>query len=270
VGQPSRWRTNQLYAAHFALTDVARARFRFAQKVSRGALGLAGAEPDGLHVWLDDWSLTEGALHARGGGYELTLDLRPLMQPVLNGERGLSRKADEPAAASFYYSMPRIAVTGRLVRDAVPITVDGLAWLDREWGSGALGKQQQGWDWFALQLNDGSTLMFYSLRRSSGDRDPHSAGTWVDPDGATHALNSAAVRIDVGAHWSNAQGASYPAQWRLRVADLGLDLNIRPLLADQELRTRPRYWEGAVEVIGSRGDKPAAGRGYVELVGYGE
>ena len=66
----------------------------------------------------------------------------------------------------------------------------GSAWLDREWGSGGLGADEAGWDWFALQLSDGSELMFYSLRRRDGRREPHSAGTWVGPDGKVRALAS--------------------------------------------------------------------------------
>ena len=79
---PSAWRTDTLYMAHFALTDVAQQRFRFAQKFSRAALGLAGATADPLHVWLDDWYLkvspdvpSSWLLHAAGAGYELELEL---------------------------------------------------------------------------------------------------------------------------------------------------------------------------------------------------
>ena len=91
--------------------------------------------------------------------------------PVLNGDAGLSRKADAPGAASYYYSMPRLQATGQLSRDGTSVPVSGLAWLDREWGSGSLGAHQQGWDWFALDLDDGSSLMFYALRDRDGRRD---------------------------------------------------------------------------------------------------
>jgi predicted secreted hydrolase len=40
------------------------------------------------------------------------------------------------------------------------------------------------------------------------------------------------------------------------------------VLPDQELATRPRYWEGAVAVTGTRAQKPVLGQGYTELIGY--
>jgi predicted secreted hydrolase len=279
----SAWRTRQVYAAHFAITDVARGEFRFAQKLSRDALGLAGAQAQPFHVWLDDWGLGGAAsvdgptatapgwmLRAQGEGYELRLEAQPLMQPVLNGEHGLSLKSGEKGAASYYYSIPRVAVRGKLLRAGVSSDVQGLAWLDREWGSGSLGASEQGWDWFALQLQDGSAFMFYALRNSDGTRDLHSAGTWVDPAGRAQSLSTAQVMIDVSDHWVSPRGGRYPSRWRVRVPAVGLDVEVRPVLANQELGTKPRYWEGAVDVRGTRDGHDAPGRGYVELVGYGE
>lgn len=269
---PSRWRTHQIYVAHFAVTDIGRRRFHSTQRAARDALGLSGAQAAPWRVWLGDWSVaaqsSEWTLRAGDGAYRLNLQLNPLQAPVLNGDRGLSIKSGEPGSGSYYYSIPRIAVQGDLLRGGERLEVAGDAWLDREWGSGSLGSRQSGWDWFALQLGDGSALMFYALRDAGGARDVHSAGTWVDAEGAAHALKSSDVRIDVLDHWRSPEGARYPARWRLRVASLGLDVNAVPVLADQELDTTPRYWEGDVDVSGSRGGRRVCGRGYVELVGY--
>jgi predicted secreted hydrolase len=207
-------------------------------------------------------------LKADGRGYVLTLTVRPLMPPVLNGERGLSRKSGEPGNATYYYSIPRVSVQGTIMRDGRPLQVHGLAWLDREWGSGSLGPRESGWDWFGLQLGDGSCLMFYSLRDRDGTEDPYSAGTWVDAIGGTHPLLRGDVRIQVLGYWTDADGARYPSQWRLVMPATGLDITVHPVLADQELVTSPRYWEGAVDVSGTRAGRPVDGRGYVELVGY--
>src|SRR5262249_35594362 len=228
----SAWRAREIYMAHFAVSDLGAQRFRYTQKLSRGALGLAGAEASPLRVWIDDWSLAGGAtdaapwkLHAQGEGYTLDLELTAEGAPVLNGEAGLSRKADAPGAASYYYSLPRLAARGHLTRDGREFAVSGLAWCDREWGSGGLGARQAGWDWFALQLADGATLMFYALRDQDGSRDAHSAGTYVDAAGRARALASAAVDIEVTDHWENAAGVRYPAAWRVRVPELALDLS---------------------------------------------
>ena len=271
----SAWRAREIWMAHFAVTDVAQRRFRSAQKLSREALGLAGGRGDPAEIWIDDWTLRErGAapsswtLRAAQPGYALELTLESTGAPVLNGVQGLSRKASDPGAASYYYSLPRLTARGRLLRGAQVLPVQGLAWLDREWGSGGLGARQSGWDWFGLQLADGSALMFYALRDRDGARDPYSAGTFIDPHGAAQPLASADVAIEVQDHWRDVRGDRYPSRWRVRIARLGLDLEVHPVLADQELATTPRYWEGAVDVRGTRSARPLEGRGYVELVGY--
>ncbi len=161
-----------------------------------------------------------------------------------------------------------MSANGKLTRDGKSQAVRGTVWLDREWGSGALGTDQQGWDWFALQLNDGSALMFYALRKDSGQRDAHSAGTWLAPDGKALALTNDDVQIDTTAEWKSPRGTRYPARWRLRVPKLDLDVDIQPRLANQELNTSTRYWEGASLVKGKRANKEVEGKAYVELVGY--
>ena len=271
----SAWRAREIYMAHFAVTDPQRGRFRFAQRLARAALGLAGAQGEPLKVWLEDWYLMAdpGAdphwrLHASGEGYGLDLQLDVSGTPVLNGAAGLSVKSPAAGDASYYYSLPRVAVRGQLRRGGEELPVSGLAWVDREWGSGGLGAQQVGWDWFALQLSDGSALMFYALRSASGARDPHSAGTFTDPAGTARPLPSGGVAIEVTRTWKSPAGVIYPGAWRLRAPALALDVEVTPVLADQELRGPPRYWEGAVEVRGVRAGAALAGRGYVELVGY--
>jgi predicted secreted hydrolase len=276
----SAWRTRQIYMAHFAVTDLDRSEFHATERFARDALQMAGAQASPFRVWLDDWSLgtppgesgpagsSYWQLSAADAHYALDLQLRAITPPVLNGEGGVSRKSDEPGAASYYYSMPRLAVLGRVQRDGQPFEVDGLAWLDREWGSGGLGPNQQGWDWFALQLNDGGTLMFYALRTRDGRPDPHSAGTWFAPDGTTHALANDDVQIDTRDFWQSPRGGRYPARWQLRVPSLSLEVEITPRLADQELNTSTRYWEGAATITGTRANQRIAGRAYVELVGY--
>ncbi|HSD75580.1 MAG TPA: lipocalin-like domain-containing protein [Steroidobacteraceae bacterium] len=274
AAEASEWRATQIYVAHFAITDVSRGQFYFNERRDREALQLAGAEAQPPRVWLQNWTLrldgTQWQLSAGDARYALHLTLVPAGAPVLNGEEGLSRKSAEPGAASYYYSIPVLTARGELTRGSESVPVRGTAWLDREWGSGALARDQAGWDWFALQLQDGSALMFYALRKRGGTRDPFSAGTWVDANGARRALASADLDIEVLDHWRSPRGGAYPARWRLRQPALGLELELKPVLADQELGTTPRYWEGAVDVSGTRGPKRIAGRGYVELTGYAQ
>jgi predicted secreted hydrolase len=270
----STWRARQIYLAHFAISDISRNIFAVSEHVARDALGLAGAQADPFRVSLDDWSLAASAgskrwhLAAADKGYALDLDIDPSAPLMLNGDAGFSRKSDAEGAASYYYSIPRMKARGKLTRDGKSSDVQGTVWLDREWGSGALGSDQQGWDWFALQLDDGSALMFYALRKHSGQRDPHSAGTWLAPNGTTTALANDDVQIESTSEWTSPRGTRYPARWHLRVPRLDLDVDIQPRMANQELNTSTKYWEGASTVTGTRDEKKIEGKAYVELVGY--
>ena len=276
----SDWRTNQAYIAHFAVTDAEQDRFHVAQRSSRGALGLAGAKGSPFRVWVEDWAVEQDPadrspgqaenwrLRASADGLSLELQLQALKRPVLNGVDGLSQKSAEAGNASYYYSITRLQSAGVLQVGGERFEVTGLSWLDREWGSRALSTDQQGWDWFALQLSDGNDLMFYSLRNRDGSQDQHSAGTWTDTRGTSRHLSPDELDISVTGYWQNPAGDSYPARWQIQIESLGLDLAVTPVVADQELVTTVRYWEGAVDVKGQHGDRAIEGRGYVELTCY--
>lgn len=274
----SEWRSNQVYIAHFAVTDADRERFFAAERFSRGALGLAGAESAPFRVWIEDWSIaatTAGEperwrLRASDPGFSVDLELAAQKPPVLNGDAGLSQKSAEPGNASYYYSITRWLTEGTLTVGDDAFRVTGLSWLDREWSTSALGADQLGWDWFALQLSDGSDLMFYNLRKLDGSQDAQSAGTWIDADGTSTHLGREDVEVTVTDTWESPEGGVYPSAWTLRVPGRGLTLDVRPVMADQELFTTVRYWEGAVDVQGRRDGAPIEGRGYVELTGYAD
>jgi predicted secreted hydrolase len=270
----SSWQTNQVYVAHFAITDVEANQFHFSQRYSRGSAGLAGARAAPFRVWLDDWAIHAAvstdlwSLRADGDGFGIDLNLVPLKLPVLNGEQGLSQKSAEPGNASYYYSIPRLQSNGTLRIAERTYAVSGLSWIDREWSSSALSRQQLGWDWFALQLSDGSDLMFYQIRRNDGSIDMHSAGTWVDSTGKAIHLRQGDVSISVRQYWQSERRDRYPAAWDIEIASLGVSLEVVPAMADQELLTNVRYWEGAVDVSGISAGQAISGRGYVELTGY--
>jgi predicted secreted hydrolase len=274
----SAWSASQLYLAHFALTDTAGRRFHARSRLSRDALGLAGARAIPFHVWTEDWSAESEAasglpvrLRAGEGDVAIDLVLASDKPAVLQGDRGLSRKGPEPGNASYYYSLSRMSARGTVRAGGESHPVSGLAWMDREWSTSALGPDLVGWDWLALQLDDGRDLMVYRLRRRDGAADAHSAGALIAGDGATGPLALGDVTLDALDHWTSPRsGVRYPSRWRLTIPGSALDLEITPRLADQELIVGPRYWEGAVRVEGTAAGRPIAGRGYVELVGYGE
>jgi predicted secreted hydrolase len=272
------FRARELHLAHFALTDTARKEFRYDEKMHLGLPGVASAAPEKLDVSNEDWSAREGPggahlLAASGRAGELRLTLTPVKPPVLQGENGVSRKGPGSREFSRYVSITRLAAKGSLVRGAKSEPLSGTAWFDHEWGPGVLPADAAGWDWFALQLDDGSELMLYRMRRADGSATPFSSGTFVPARGATARLAWSDVRLTETRTWRSPRSkARYPAGWRIAVGSIGLDVGIEPLVADQELETPGStgvtYWEGACSVRGIRAGRPITGRAYVELTGY--
>jgi predicted secreted hydrolase len=263
--------TNQVYLAHFAITDVAAGRHATAERVSRGADGLAGATGKPFAVWLEDWRAearnadgSAARLVARdaASGLSLVLELEATKPLVAHGDRGLSPKSDEPGNASYYVGYTRMTARGRIGT----AQVSGEAWFDHEWSTSALGSRAVGWDWFSLQLLDGRELMYFRIRREDGSPEPASGGTLVERDGRTRRLSRDDVGVRVLRRWTSPMtGATYPSLWRVAVPSEGLDLLVEPRLEEQEMRTSFVYWEGAVRVVSAG---VPIGQGYVELTGY--
>lgn len=270
----SDWATRQVWMGHFAVTDIAAATHRASERYQRGALGLAGASVRPVRVWLDDWSIqserpdtlfplrVEASDAVKGIAIDLAIDAEK--PRVLQGDRGYSRKGEAPGNASRYYSYTRLAAEGELQFAGTNASVTGQAWLDREWSTSALDANQAGWDWFALQLDDGRDLMVYRLRRQNGGTDPNSAGILVSRAGAGQPLVADDFRLTVERWWDSPRTDSrYPVAWRLELPAEGIDLRVEARVDDQAMPTTVRYWEGAVAVDGT-----ATGVGYLEMTGY--
>ncbi|MFA5496086.1 MAG: lipocalin-like domain-containing protein [Porticoccaceae bacterium] len=286
----SAWAGNQVWMAHAAVTDVASGLHLAAQRYSRAEPGLAGAAAAPFRVWLGDWQLTglpeegitgEAANGAAQGGlwhlsmaaedFALELTFNPAKPVVLQGDRGLSQKSGSPGNASYYYSIPRLDTGGELTigsgGDKRVIPVTGMSWLDREWGTSALGADQSGWDWFSLQLDSGRDLMFYRLRDTEGGMHGSSLGTWIEADGSSTVISPDDIRLTPLQWWRSPGGRRYPVSWSLNYPGAGADWIVRALLPDQEMNLAVIYWEGLVEVL-----EPESGRrlglGYLEMTGY--
>ena len=275
----STWRTDTLYLAHAALTDINGKRHLQAEKVSRPVLSMAGAERSGLSVSLQvhDWQATlqpEGhRLRADAGGFSLALDLLPEKPPVLHGEAGYSRKGGAPERASCYYSFTRMRVEGALSVDGKRHSVKGLAWMDHEFSTAPLEPGVTGWDWFSLQLREHSEVMIYLLREKAGGVHGASGGTFVSAEGKIRHLARDDVQVEPVDFWNSPRsGARYPVKWLVKVWPLNLEVTVAARFLDQEMRTQAStgvdYWEGAVSVRGTRAGRPVEGAGYVELTGY--
>jgi predicted secreted hydrolase len=272
----SSWGANQVYMAHFALSDITAEVHSPYERFTRGAAGLAGAQAEPFRVWLENWEVVQTvpnqySLNAAQGDIRLALTLVDTKGPILHGDQGYSQKGPQAGDASYYFSQTRLVSSGTVQVGDFQYEVDGLSWMDHEFSTSALSPGQVGWDWFSVHLDDGSDLMLFQIRHDDGSIDPFSNGTLVDANGETHSIGEEDFEILVEDTWRSPHSdAVYPSEWRLLIPSIRLDLEIKPYLLDQEMDVSYVYWEGAVEVRGLLEDSPVAGSGYVEMTGYAE
>jgi len=267
---PSAWRIDDLYLAHLALTDIDAGGFRYSKRLNRAGPGIAGVSFDQGRIWNGNWQVRwdkasdAQALTAVADGVNLSLRLTPRKPLAINGENGVSQKADGAGKASYYVSFPRLDLEGRL--NGVEVT--GTAWMDHEWFTQQLDASQQGWDWFSVQLANGADLMLFDLRHADGAIDPYSSGTFIAPDGRATHLKRADFELRPLEYWTSPRtGAKYPVKWRISVPSMGIALECIAAVREQELVAADdpglTYWEGAVTYSGS-----SPGVGYLEMTGY--
>ncbi len=290
------------WASHLALTDEAGRRFSYGQRSEigpqvdrRGSAGNAAgpgfdleingfdpsraAAPQGTpwtmsgsggHDTLQAaLSASEAAAAGQPASFALDLVLATEEPAVLHNRVGYIDFGE--AGGSYYYSRPRMAATGSIVVDGATSSVTGTAWFDHQWGD-FISVGGGGWDWFAVNLADGTDLTLSLVRDASGAY-PLVYGTLVRPDGTIRHLERGDFSVDVLDRWTSPTTATdYPAAWRIRIPDETLDIELRPTIPQQELDTRPTtgvvYWEGSQQVRATRAGAPVDGEAYVELTGY--
>ena len=281
AAQPSRFNASQLLFAHAALTDLEGGRLRHDQRIARSGFGIAQAQVGDTDITLRDWHMKRAPLptdarlsrytarvesDSAGFGFELQFDAT---QPVLlQGVAGLSKKGPADGDASRYYSEPQLAATGTLTFEGKRINVQGRAWLDHEWSDSFIPPQAVGWDWIGMNLDDGSALTAFRLRRADGSS-VYSGGSFRAPGQRTRNFAADELRFTPGRVWESAgTRARYPVQWT--VATPAGTFRVNALLDNQELDSRASagavYWEGLSELLDDKGAR--VGRGYLEMTGY--
>ena len=268
----SAWRVDDLYLAHVAVTDISGKRFYYHERLNRAGPGVAGASLAQHRVWNGNWSAQwqgeRQTIQATADEFSFRLDLGSAKPPVVHGLDGISRKGEAAGEASHYVSLTRLNVSGELWLDGAKHDVTGTSWMDHEWFTNQLGKDQVGWDWFSVQLENQTELMLFRLRRKDASIDPYSAGTYIDAQGHARHLTRGEFSLTPQRYWKSTRtGASYPVRWQIRVPSLGISLDAAAAVDAQELaagdQTGPAYWEGSVTYTGS-----ASGAGYLEMTGY--
>lgn len=272
---------NQLYMSHAALSDLTAREYINTERIYReGWQAQSAAGQLDLRVG----AITAKELEGEDGflmtilypdAMELRLKLYPVKPLTVFGERGLSRKGGDPAAVSWYWTYTRLKVEGEWIKGDSKQMVEGNAWMDHEISSSQLGSDLEGWDWAAMQLDDGTEVKAYRLRTADGGSDPWSAVYWIDVEGQTRSVYAKDFIWKTEKLWESPQSEiAYPINVTIRAIDPkdgSIQIyKLRPLLDEQEFTgntgSNP-YWEGACEVFDAANN--SIGRAYLELAGYG-
>ena len=272
------WDVEDIYLAHLALSDMDGGRFYHAERANRAGPGIAGVNEAEKRIWNGNWSASwqddQQELRAMEDRFALSLLLDSEKPPVIHGQNGISQKAAGAGHASHYISLTRLTTKGTIDVGGKSYRISGLAWMDHEFFTEQLAPDQAGWDWVSVQLNDGTELMLYRMRKKDGSVDAFSSGTFVDAQGRPMHLRFTDFSMTAGTEaWRSTEtGAVYPVAWKLAVPMLGLELVAKTRLKSQELASGsgvvPNYWEGAMEFRGARAGVGVEGAGYLEMTGY--
>lgn len=275
ITRTSNWGTNQIYMAHFTLSDIENEKFYCFEKFNRDALGLAGFSENPFKMNVGDWYMLGTGdgdfpwqLYASKNGVTLSLDVTPLKDIVLEGDNGLSYKSVDKTSASFYYSITRLATEGYIEIDGIKHEVSGNSWLDREWSTSTLSEEQGGWDWFSIQLNYNTEIVYFQLRYKDGSVYPYNEGLIVNDDSSTIKLGTGDIVLTVLDTWKSSTGVTYPLKWQAEVVPLGKTLIVEAAFNAQELDLSTRYWEGTVNIYDAQNEDEIIGTGYLEMTGY--
>lgn len=196
------------------------------------------------------------------------------------GETGLRRAND-----MYYFSLTRCQVGGTIDTGAGPEKiVGGQGWFDHQWGNSWVA-QNNGWDWWGVQLDDGTDILFFRQRDLATGKVFFPLATFMDKDGNQSVTRKIVFQPDPHSLWKSPKtGVTYPLAWRVTFPEKHLSLNINAVVRNQEMQILGPgggIWEGLCSVKSLQASFDAQGRydggfviggvegvAYMELVGY--
>ncbi|WP_281546132.1 lipocalin-like domain-containing protein [Grimontia sp. SpTr1] len=259
------WDNNQIFMAHAVLTT--KAGVFAAERFSRGGIGQAGVSDKPFNVWLDNWQWRGNGeqpfpakLQAEDKDFTFKLTMSKNLPEILQGDNGYSQKHAVKDVASYYFSVPAVALDGVIELNGKSVKVSGKGWVDREWSTQALSEDQLGWDWFSLQLDDGRSLMLVQVR---GEQSPYRFGSITDAAGNTKTLKNGEIELQPIAFAKMPTGRHLPIKWKIQVPEQDIMLTTKPIHEQNWLPFTFPYWEGPIMINGS-----VKGVGFMEATGY--
>ncbi len=268
----SRWSAPAEVAATIAIVDEVNTRNISDMRLDRAALGLAGASTKSLALNVGDWTLRGSALVG------LRSDIAHLHVSFKRAQLDLDSSPTKPLIrtrldAGCDYAFTRLDIKGSIRIDNVRSVVSGEGWLDHQVLIQGL-RGVVGWSRFAIQFEDGRELFLSVLRNANGSVSRASSGFLVAKNGSVDRLGLSDFFVDNRARThevSSGTSHRYPSLWEIVVPKAALDLEVYPMVQDQEIASpdfSTSVYNGAISVESIPEPERSHGRGFVELTGF--
>lgn len=271
----SAWASHQLSQATLSFTDTRSGQFLSHERFSRLALGISGFDRNPTRGWVDDWRFDyfadNGAqsdtfrISGLQNYVEFDLAMTSVNSPFVNDE---DDSANIASTRFHYYLLNRMSVKGTISIDRQKMSIHGNGWMDHSWGNLPLPVGQVVWDLFLLHFEKQDLMLLNRHRRGEISK-AHLSGLIFLKSGEVAVVSANDMDLDVLKTWtSHLTQATYPVQWRIRLAKYGLDIEVEGVPINQESRHSIPSWNGLVIVRSGLDDDKMIGNGFAELHGY--
>lgn len=260
------WHNTQVYTAQVVVSNAQQSWMQ--QRLARGGIGQAGALMYPFRLWIDNWSWVSNHNFAVPSLLNVvTDDFSVLLKNanggpfVLNGDNGYKKTHDLLSTASYSFSAPFLKTQGLLKLNGREVKVQGVAWLDKEWGNHLIADRSLRWDSFNIHLEDGRALSITQYHNPQNLR--YISGLIAGNDGQKATISNDEVRIYPLEQNRLLNGRQLPLRWVIEIPKLHISLITKTLNNELWLPFWIPSWEGPIEVTGSH-----QGVGFMQLTGY--
>lgn len=260
------WKNAQVYTAQVVVSTAQQSWSQ--QRIARGGIGQAGVMMYPFRLWIDDWAWISnnnfalpGELTVKTDDFQVSLHSASYGPFVLNGDKGYKKTHDLMSTAAYSFSAPFLKAKGTLTLNGREVQVQGLAWLDKEWGNHLVANQSLYWDQFNLHLTDGRVLSLTQYHNPQNML--YISGTLSSKEGATTLIKDDEVRIYPLEKEYLLNGKELPLRWVIEIPKYQMSLITQSLNKELWLPFLVPSWEGPIVVKGSH-----KGVGFMQLTGY--
>ncbi len=244
-------------------------------KLSTTQLGIqAAVYTGGNESWIsltDNSKLLPFTYSIKAHDSKVTLDLTSIAtrRPLILDEDGYLEQG--LSNYTYYYSLTRNKVEGKLTLNGIIEEVEGESWIDRQYGN-FNPLTGENYEWFHMQLSNGMDINLWNIFTAEN----------TIPDTKKYRILAAYVNENtqyttgdftierLGFNLMPDSSRCYASKWRIKSPRNNLDLTITTKQSNTEIEWPFRFYEGATDVTGTVNGLSVTGFGFAELLHHYE